>query len=127
MKLSEFLAQGPDAVAEIEKVKADARDALKAITATVTTRCVAILESKAYSDPIKSLACKVIKGESDVSALDAATAIADQDAERLKSDAARLEQAGQAATAPQSPDAKAQEAAEINAMAGLIAGKREGK
>lgn len=119
VNLNEFLAQGPAAVAEIDKIKADA---VAPVNARIT-KCSGFLRSEAYSKSavIRTKAIDCLEGKCSVDALDGAVGAFDMQAEQHKQDLAMIEQTGQGATPPQAPDAKAAEAAQIKATADGIA------
>ncbi len=129
MNLSEFLAQGPAAVAEIDKIKSDASLAAIAPINARMTKCATILASDVYAGnaPVRTKAIACLKGEISVDALEGVIGMADMLAEQQRQNAAAGEQQGQGDTRPGTPEAMAQEAAEIKAMADLIAGKKEDK
>ena len=133
MNLSEFLAQGPAAVAEIDKIKADAAAAAVAPLNARIAKAGAILGSDAYAAnvPVRKKAIECLEGKISVDALDGVVGMADMLSEQTRQGAAEDETAGQGATKPQGgpADAKAQEAAERKVAADGIASffKKEGK
>lgn len=123
MDLKEFLEQGPAAVAEIEKIKVDARTDATAEVNKRIAKASAVLGTEAYAGnaAIRKIAVECLEGKKSVDALDGAVGMVDMLAETGRNAAAAGEQNTQGATAPGNPDAKAIEAAEIKSMADGIA------
>jgi ATP-dependent Clp endopeptidase proteolytic subunit ClpP len=119
VNLSEFLAQGSAAVAEIEKVKADA---VAPVNARIT-KCSGYLRSEAYSKSavIRAKALDAIEGKVSIDALDGAVGAFDMQVEHDKQNLAAGEQATQGATPAQTVTGSQAEAAEIKATADAIA------
>ncbi|MBU1080915.1 MAG: S49 family peptidase [Spirochaetes bacterium] len=124
MNLNEFLAQGPAAVAEIDRLKSDARaegkSTAEAAALVKQTRIAAVMGSEAYAKDaiIATKAAACLKGDISLDAFETVVATADMIGERLKSRAAAGETGDQGETHGQAP---AGEAAEIASAAALIA------
>jgi ClpP class serine protease len=129
MNLSEFLAQGATAAAELAAHdKLVSAEAIKPYEARASKAAV-ILGSESYAaNPIvRKKAVECLEGKISTDALDGVVGMADMLAEQKKTDAAAEEQGDQEETPGQAPKG---EASEIQAMGHLIAtaGKpKEGK
>jgi len=127
MNLTEFLAQGPTAQAEIDKFKADAIAPYK----TRNDRCAAILGSEVYAgdSSVRAKAVACLKGETTLEELNGAVGMFDMMAEKSKKTAGEAETATQGESPAQGgPAAEAiAKKAEEDAWIAAVGGKKEGK
>lgn len=100
MKLSQFLAENPDAKAEHEASLSAAREEGAESVRTVITAAAPFIESDSYPVAIKTLALKTIKGETDAVALTAAVAAVDAAGEKDASKDAKDDTKKQPETPP---------------------------
>jgi ClpP class serine protease len=128
MRLEELVKEHPEAAAEIEGIKAAAREAGKtegaALFRAEAAKAVSVLSGAAYPESVRAVACKVLTGESGVAALEAAQAVYDAVEERRKTEDAAAESAGIGATTAAPP---AGEAGEVAALAATLGSAIKGR
>ena len=111
MNLSEYLASNPAAAAEIEKIKRDERAAgVKEADDKYSARVAKVLpiiQSASYPDSIKSRACKVLSGETELSNFEGALDAYDFTIEAQKSEQAKNATAADGAPNPEAPNLEA--------------------
>ena len=93
MNLSEFLTAHPAAVAEIDKLKSEAKAAgaeeAKAVYSARVDKVLPIIQSEAYPANIKTIACNVLAGKEEMAAFTATVATFDSMKEAANSQAAQ--------------------------------------
>ena len=125
MTLSEYLIQNPAAAAEIDAIKAKARDEgraeLKAEYDKRIAKCAGILRSEVYtkSAVIRAKALDCIEDKISTDVLDGAVGAFDMQAERSTLETAQAEQADMGETPPASPQGS--EDQQVQALADGIA------
>lgn len=136
MNLNELLNENPGASAEHTALLAveyqKGIDATEAAVKARVEKAVAILGSKDYPEAITTLAKKVMTGETDPAALEAAVASYDAVQEQAKADAAKLETEKAGDTPPDGPETKSEDGvirneADMKAETERLGGQKEDK
>ena len=131
MTLQEFMAQGPAAVAELDRVKAEAkaagREEARAEYSARVEKILPVLTSESYPSHIKALAKDAFDGGEGMAAFKAGVSVYDAQTEKAKSDAAKAETAGTGAVGAEAPDMRAGGEKELDAALQAELDKRKVK
>jgi ClpP class serine protease len=130
MNLSEFLAQGPAAVAEIDQVKKTAREEGKAEQLKIGARVGEIISKDAYakSGVIRTKAKETLEGKMSLESFEAVIGAADMQAEGRASEAAAGETDALGETHADGPKGDAGEAKTLGHLIAAQSGRlKEGK
>jgi ClpP class serine protease len=131
MTLSEFLAQNPSALSDLDRIKAEAkgagRDEALAEQSARISRVMGVITSEAYPANIKALAGDVLAGKKGIDAFDAAVAVYDSELERRKGETAQAETAAGGALGADGPGAKSAEELAMEAAAQEDIGKAKAR
>jgi hypothetical protein len=108
MTLAQLMQEHADAKVEFEKALFDARaegiaEATKA-SQELVAKIAPKLKSDSYSDTVKDYGIKVLTGEASIESFEAVIVMTDQEAERIKAEAAKKETSEDGETAPEGGD-----------------------
>ena len=131
MDLSELLKANPAAAAEVEKLKSEATAAgeqkAKADYSARVDKVLPIIQSAAYPDNIKTVACNVLAGKEDMVALTTTVTLFDSNKEGANSKAAQAQTQELGAVGAEAPNLMSAGEKEMDAAVNAELAKRRAK